>query len=160
MKYLLQITLLLSLAGCFAGADYENKQINVYRITGPLVFEDWNVSSTDQESSQTQVPESPDEILFRVINTEIKRSGQLVYASNFTPSIHAYADKLQKLFPDLRIALVHAPFSEWPRSWLGSEVIDGKRQIEYLDENSVPDKYKVMTEVKLQLSKILEIICY
>jgi hypothetical protein len=146
MKSLFNTTLLLSLAGYFAGADYENKQINVYRITGPRVFEDWKVSRPNQDSPQTQAPESPDEILYRVIDTEIKRSGQLVYESNFTPSIHEYADKLQKLFPGLRIALVHAPFSEWPRSWLGSEVIDGKRQIEYLDENSVPEKYKVMTE--------------
>ena len=59
------------------------------------------------ENSSPQFTENTDEILFRIIDTEIKRSGQLVYASLFSPTIHAEADKLKKLFPELRIAIVH-----------------------------------------------------
>ena len=139
---------LISFFGCIAGADYENKMIYVYRSTGPKVLEQFKVTRSKKEISPPQATETPDEILFRIIDTEIKRSGQLVYASISAPIIHAEADKLKKLFPELRIAVVHPPFSEWTRSWISGaafryEGSDGLR-VEHLDENCCPEEYKVM----------------
>jgi hypothetical protein len=141
---------LIFFSGCIAGADYENKMIYVYRITGPKVLEQFKVPRSKKEISPPQATETPDEILFRIIDTEIKRSGQLVYASIFSPIIHAEADKLKKLFPELRIAVFHPPFSEWTRSWISGaafryEGSDGLR-VEHLDENCCPEEYKAMTE--------------
>lgn len=135
-------------SGCIAGADYENKMIYVYRITGPKVLEQFKVPRSKKEISPPQATETPDEILFRIIDTEIKRSGQLVYASISYLTIHAEADKLKKLFPELRIAVVHPPFSEWARSWISGaafryEGSDGLR-VEHLDENCCPEEYKTM----------------
>ncbi len=134
-------------SGCIAGADYENKMIYVYRSTGPKVLEQFKVTRSKKEISPPQATETPDEILFRIIDTEIKRSGQLVYASISAPIIHAEADKLKKLFPELRIAVVHPPFSEWTRSWIDVgfryEGGDGL-QVEHLDENCCPEEYKTM----------------
>ena len=136
-------------SGCIAGADYENKMIYVYRSTGPKVLEQFKVTRSKKEISPPQATETPDEILFRIIDTEIKRSGQLVYASVSYTIIHAEADKLKKLFPELRIAVVHDPFSEWTRSWIDAgfryEGRDGLR-VEHLDENCCPEEYKAMTE--------------
>ena len=138
---------LIFFSGCIAGADYENKMICVYRSTGPKVLEQFKVTRSKKEISPPQATETPDEILFRIIDTEIKRSGQLVYASISSPIIHAEADKLKKLFPELRIAVVHPPFSEWARSWIDASFTyeggDGL-QVEHLDENCCPEKYKVM----------------
>ena len=140
-------SVLISFSGCIAGADYENKMICVYRTTGPKVLEQFKVTRSKKEISPPQATETPDEILFRIIDTEIKRSGQLVYASIFSPIIHAEADKLKKLFPELRIAVVHDPFSEWTRSWIDAgfryEGSDGL-QVEHLDENCCPEEYKTM----------------
>ena len=142
-------SVLISFSGCIAGADYENKMIYVYRSTGPKVLEQFKVTRSKKEISPPQATETPDEILFRIIDTEIKRSGQLVYASIFSPIIHAEADKLKKLFPELRIAVVHDPFSEWTRSWIDAgfryEGGDGL-QVEHLDENCCPEEYKTMKE--------------
>ena len=149
LRNLLVACFLISLSGCLPiGADYENRTINVYRSTGPKVLEQFNVLRSDQELSQPVVPETPDEILYRIIDTEIKRSGQLVYASVFTPTMHALAAKLKKLFPELRITVVHRPFVEWNRSWLSVVEKEGKNQPEvmYLDENCCPDEYKEMKE--------------
>jgi len=138
---------LIFFSGCIAGADYENKMICVYRSTGPKVLEQFKVTRSKKEISPSQATETPDEILFRIIDTEIKRSGQLVYASISSPIIHAEADKLKKLFPELRIAVVHPPFSEWARSWIDAgftyEGRDGL-QVEHLDENCCPEEYKTM----------------
>ena len=138
---------LISFFGCIAGADYENKMIYVYRSTGPKVLEQFKVTRSKKEISPPQATETPDEILFRIIETEIKRSGQLVYASIFSPIIHAEADKLKKLFPELRIAVVHPPFSQWTQSWIDAgfryEGRDGL-QVEHLDENCCPEEYKTM----------------
>ena len=108
--HLIVAGVLISFSGCIAGADYENKMIYVYRSTGPKVLEQFKVTRSKKEISPPQATETPDEILFRIIDTEIKRSGQLVYASIFSPIIHAEADKLKKLFPELRIVVVHPPF--------------------------------------------------
>ena len=144
---LIVASVLISFSGCIAGADYENKMIYVYRSTGPKVLEQFKVTRSKKEISPSQATETPDEILFRIIDTEIKRSGQLVYASIFSPIIHAEADKLKKLFPELRIAVVHPPFSEWTRSWIDAgfryEGRDGL-QVEHLDENCCPEEYKTM----------------
>jgi len=134
-------------SGCIVGADYENKMIYVYRSTGPKVLEQFKVTRSKKEISPPQATETPDEILFRIIDTEIKRSGQLVYASIFSPIIHAEADKLKKLFPELRIAVVHDPFSEWTRSWIDAGFrYEGREglQVEHLDENCCPEEYKTM----------------
>jgi hypothetical protein len=121
--------------------------IYVYRSTGPKVLDQFKVTRSKKEISHPQPAENPDEILFRIIDTEIKRSGQLVYASLSSPTIHAEADKLKKFFPELRIAVVHSPFSEWTRSWIDAgfryEGRDGL-QVEHLDENCCPEEYKVM----------------
>ena len=138
---------LIVFSGCFAGADYENKMIYVYRSTGPKVLEQFKVTRSKKEISHPQATETPDEILFRIIDTEIKRSGQLVYASLSSPTIHAEAGKLKKLFPELRIAVVHSPFSEWTRSWIDAGFrYEGREglQVEHLDENCCPEEYKVM----------------
>ena len=138
---------LISFSGCIAGADYEDRTINVYRSTGPKVLEQFKVTRSKNEISQPQATETPDEILFRIIDTEIKRSGQLVYASLSSPIIHAEADKLKKLFPELRIAVVHSPFSEWTQSWIDAGFrYEGREglQVEHLDENCCPEEYKVM----------------
>ena len=144
---LIVASVLISFSGCIAGADYENKMIYVYRSTGPKVLEQFKVTHSKKEISTPQATETPDEILFRIIDTEIKRSGQLVYASISSPIIHAEADKLKKLFPELRIAVVHPPFSEWTRSWVDAgfryEGRDGL-QVEHLDENCCPEEYKTM----------------
>ena len=144
---LIVASVLISFSGCIAGADYENKMIYVYRSTGPKVLEQFKVTRSKKEIFPPQATETPDEILFRIIDTEIKRSGQLVYASIFSPIIHAEADKLKKLFPELRIAVVHDPFSEWTRSWIDAgftyEGGDGL-QVEQLDENCCPEEYKTM----------------
>ena len=145
---LIVASVLISFSGCIAGADYENKMIRVYRTTGPKVLEQFKVTRSKKEISPPQATETPDEILFRIIDTEIKRSGQLVYASVSYTIIHAEADKLKKLFPELRIAVVHPPFSEWARSWISSgpwryEGSDGLR-VEHLDENCCPEEYKTM----------------
>ena len=139
---------LISFSGCIAGADYENRTINVYRTTGPKVLEQFKVTRSKKEISQPQATETPDETLFRIIDTEIKRSGQLVYGHTFTPSIHALSAKLKKLFPELRITVVHRPFAEWNRSWISVVEKEGKRRPEvmYLDENCCPEEYKAMTE--------------
>ena len=145
--HLIVASVLISFSGCIAGADYENKMIYVYRSTGPKVLEQFKVTRSKKEIFPPQATETPDEILFRIIDTEIKRSGQLVYASIFSPIIHAEADKLKKLFPELRIAVVHDPFSEWTRSWIDAgftyEGGDGL-QVEHLDENCCPEEYKTM----------------
>ena len=145
--HLIVAGVLISFSGCIAGADYENKMIYVYRSTGPKVLEQFKVTRSKKEIFPPQATETPDEILFRIIDTEIKRSGQLVYASIFSPIIHAEADKLKKLFPELRIAVVHDPFSEWTRSWIDAgfryEGSDGL-QVEHLDENCCPEEYKTM----------------
>ena len=156
MKFVLVVMFSFYFAGCFAGADYENKQIYVYRITGPKVLQQFKAASSNKENSSPQFTENTDEILFRIIDTEIKRSGQLVYASLFSPTIHAEADKLKKLFPELRIAVVHSPFSEWSRSWIDAGFrYEGRKglQVEYLDENCCPEKYKTMK--KEDFDKIL-----
>lgn len=145
---LIVASVLISFSGCIAGADYENKMICVYRTTGPKVLEQFKVTRSKKEISPPQATETLDEILFRIIDTEIKRSGQLVYASVSYTIIHAEADKLKKLFPELRIAVVHPPFSEWARSWISSgpwryEGSDGLR-VEHLDENCCPEEYKTM----------------
>ena len=145
---LFAVCFLIAFSGCIAGADYENKMIYVYRSTGPKVLEQFKVPRSKKEISPPQATETPDEILFRIIDTEIKRSGQLVYASISAPIIHAEADKLKKLFPELRIAVVHPPFSEWTRSWISGaafryEGSDGLR-VEHLDENCCPEEYKTM----------------
>jgi len=145
---LIVASVLISFSGCIAGADYENKRIYVYRSTGPKVLEQFKVTRSKKEISPSQATETPDEILFRIIDTEIKRSGQVVYASPSSPIIHAEADKLKKLFPELRIAVVHKPFSEWTRSWISGaafryEGSDGLR-VEHLDENCCPEEYKTM----------------
>ena len=139
---------LISFSGCIAGADYEDRTINVYRSTGPKVLEQFKVTRFKKEISLPKATETPDEILFRVIDTEIKRSGQLVYGHTFTPSIHALSAKLKKLFPELRITVVHTPFAEWNRSWLSIVEKKGKYRPEviYLDENCCPEEYKSMTE--------------
>jgi len=139
---------LISFSGCIAGADYEDRTINVYRSTGPKVLEQFKVTRSKNEISQPQATETPDEILYRIIDTEIKRSGQLVYGHTFTPSIHAQADKLQKLFPEPRITVVHTPFAEWNRSWISVVEKEGRYRPEviYLDENCCPEEYKTMTE--------------
>ena len=139
---------LISFSGCIAGADYEDRTINVYRSTGPKVLEQFKVTRFKKAISQPKATETPDEILFRVIDTEIKRSGQLVYASLSLSTIHAEADKLQKLFPELRIVVVHTPFAEWNRSWISVVEKKGKYRPEviYLDENCCPEEYKAMTE--------------
>ena len=145
--HLIVAGVLISFSGCIAGADYENKMICVYRSTGPKVLEQFKVTRSKKEISPPQATETPDEILFRIIDTEIKRSGQLVYASISSPIIHAEADKLKKLFPELRIAVVHDPFSEWTRTWIDAgftyEGGDGL-QVEHLDENCCPEEYKTM----------------
>ena len=112
--HLIVASVLISFSGCIAGADYENKMICVYRTTGPKVLEQFKVTRSKKEISPPQATETPDEILFRIIDTEIKRSGQLVYASVSYTIIHAEADKLKKLFPELRIAVVHPPFRSGP----------------------------------------------
>ena len=144
---LIVASVLISFSGCIAGADYENKMICVYRTTGPKVLEQFKVTRSKKEISPPQATETPDEILFRIIDTEIKRSGQLVYASLSAPIIHEEADKLKKFFPELRIAVVHAPFSERTRSWIDAgftyEGGDGL-QVEHLDENCCPEEYKTM----------------
>ncbi len=144
---LIVASVLISFSGCIAGADYENKMIYVYRSTGPKVLEQFKVTRSKKEISHPQPAETPDDILFRIIDTEIKRSGQLVYASLSAPIIHAEADKLKKFFPELRIAVVHDPFSEWTRSWIDAgftyEGGDGL-QVEHLDENCCPEEYKTM----------------
>lgn len=139
---------LISFSGCIAGADYEDRTINVYRSTGPKVLEQFKVTRSKKAISQPQATETPDEILFRIIDTEIKRSGQLVYGHTFTPSIHALSTKLKKLFPELRITVVHTPFAEWNRSWISVVEKKGKYRPEvmYLDENCCPEEYKAMTE--------------
>jgi len=135
------------LSGCIGGADYEDKMINVYRVTGPKVLNQFKVTRSNNEIPQPQATENSDEILFRIIDTEIKRSGQIVYASIFSPIIHAEAGKLKKLFPELRIAVVHRPFLEWARSWIDAGFrYEGRKglKVEYLDENCCPEEYKVM----------------
>ena len=147
MKFVIAVMFSFYFAGCFAGADHQNKQIYVYRITGPKVLQQFKAASSNKGNSSPQFTENTDEILFRIIDTEIKRSGQLVYASLFSPTIHAEADKLKKLFPELRIAVVHSPFSEWPRSWIDAGFrYEGRKelQVEYLDENCCPQEYKTM----------------
>ena len=146
--HLIVAGVLISFSGCIAGADYENKMIYVYRSTGPKVLEQFKVTRSKKEISPPQATETPDEILFRIIDTEIKRSGQLVYASIFSPIIHAEADKLKKLFPELRITVVHTPFAEWNRSWISVVEKKGKYRSEviYLDENCCPEEFKAMTE--------------
>jgi len=143
---LIVASVLISFSGCFAGADYENKMIYVYRSTGPKVLEQFKVTRSIKEIPP-EPAETSDEILFRIIDTEIKRSRQVVYASISSPIIHAEADKLKKLFPELRIAVVHPPFSEWTRSWVDAgfryEGRDGL-QVEHLDENCCPEEYKTM----------------
>ena len=144
---LFAVCFLIAFSGCIAGADYENKMIYVYRITGSKVLQQFKGASLNKENSSPQVTQNADEILFRIIDTEIKRSGQLVYASNFSPTIHAEAGKLKKLFPELRIAVVHSPFSEWARSWIDAGFrYEGRKglQVEYLDENCCPEEYKTM----------------
>ena len=110
-------------------------------------MEQFKITGPKKAISPLQAIETSHEILFRIIDTEIKRSGQLVYASLSSPIIHAEADKLKKLFPELRIAVVHPPFSEWTRSWIDAgfryEGRDGL-QVEHLDENCCPEEYKVM----------------
>jgi len=139
---------LISFSGCIAGADYEDRSINVYRSTGPKVLEQFKVTRSKKAISQPQATETPDEILYRIIDTEIKRSGQLVYGHTFTPSIHALSAKLKKLFPELRITVVHTPFAEWNRSWISVVKKKGRYRPEviYLDENCCPEEYKTMTE--------------
>ena len=139
---------LISFSGCIAGADYEDRSINVYRSTGPKVLEQFKVTRSKKAISQPQATETPDEILYRIIDTEIKRSGQLVYGHTFTPSIHALSAKLKKLFPELRITVVHTPFAEWNRSWISVVEKKGRYRPEvmYLDENCCPEEYKSMTE--------------
>jgi len=139
---------LISFSGCIAGADYEDRSINVYRSTGPKVLEQFKVTRSKKAISQPQATETPDEILYRIIDTEIKRSGQLVYGHTFTPSIHALSAKLKKLFPELRITVVHTPFAEWNRSWISVVEKKGRYRPEviYLDENCCPEEYKTMTE--------------
>ena len=147
LRFVLALMFSFYLVGCFAGADYENKMIYVYRSTGPKVLDQFKVTRSKKEISQSQPTETSDEILFRIIDTEIKRSGQLVYASLSSPTIHAEAGKLKKLFPELRIAVVHSPFSEWTRSWIDAGFrYEGREglQVEHLDENCCPEEYKVM----------------
>ena len=104
-------------------------------------MEQFKVTRSKKDISPPQATETPDEILFRIIDTEIKRSGQLVYASLSAPIIHAEADKLKKLFPELRIAIVDPPFSEWTRSWIDAGFRYEEReglQVEHLDEKLLP----------------------
>ena len=53
---------LIVFSGCFAGADYENKMIYVYRITGPKVLQQFKVARSNKENSSPQVTQNADEI--------------------------------------------------------------------------------------------------
>ena len=48
-------------------------------------MEQFKVTRSKKAISQPQATETPDEILFRIIDTEIKRSGQLVYGHHLSP---------------------------------------------------------------------------
>lgn len=147
---LLAACVLISFSGCFAGADYENKQVYTYRSKGANVFNDFRGTRANQSSPQDHSSETADEILYRIIDTEIKRSGQLVYAGISQRTIHAEASKLKQFFPELRIAVEHEPFPNWPKSYLDASFRYEKTpyplELEYLDESCCPDEYKVMTQ--------------
>ena len=113
MKFVLVVMFSFYFAGCFAGADYENKQIYVYGITGPKVLQQFKADSSNKENSSPRTTENTDEILFRIIDTEIKRAGQLVYASLFSPTIHAEADN-SKTFQNFAFAVPQRFFGMGP----------------------------------------------
>lgn len=147
--HLLATCVLISFSGC-AGADYEDKKVYTYRSKGPKVFDDFRVTRSNQSLSQAHISETEDEILYRIIDTEIKRSGQLVYAGISQRAIHAEASKLKQLFPALRIAVEHEPFPYWPKSYVDASFSYEKTpyplEVEYLDESCCPDEYKAMTK--------------
>lgn len=145
---LVSIMFLFCLTACIAGADYEDRWINTYRSKGPRVFDDFQVTRSNQELPQAKIPETPDEILFRIIDTEMKRSGQLIFTNVSNTEIHAFAVKLKEFFPELRITVAHKPFSEWNRVWGKVFKINGKCEFRtvYLDENCCPDEYKKMNK--------------
>ena len=140
------IMFLFCLTACSVGADYEDRWINAYRSKGPRVFDDFQVTRSNQELPPAKVPETPDEILFRIIDTEMKRSGQLIFTNVSNSEIHAFAAKFKEFFPELRITVAHKPFSEWNRVWGKVFKINGKCEFRtvYLDENCCPDEYKKM----------------
>ena len=98
--HLIVASVLISFSGCIAGADYENKMIYVYRSTGPKVLEQFKVTRSKKEISPPQATETPDEILFRIIDTEIKRSGQSFMHPSFHRSFMRKPTNSKSYFPN------------------------------------------------------------
>ena len=68
MKFVIAVMFSFYFAGCFAGADHQNKQIYVYRITGPKVLQQFKAASSNKGNSSPQFTEYTDEILFRTVS--------------------------------------------------------------------------------------------
>lgn len=135
--------------GCFIGADYEDKEIAVYKIKGPKVLAWMDEDSKKEDLGNQNLSRKYDDILRRILARELNANGQVVFLHQFIPDLHEQARKIKNFFPGIRIAIVHKSFNEWPRSWL--TVINSKLVTEHLDESCCPDKYKEMREEDFEI---------
>lgn len=61
---------------------------------------------------KTYVARQDNELIYEVIDKELQRKGQVYYLHNNISSIQALSDRLQKKFPDHKVAVVHARMNQ------------------------------------------------
>jgi transcription-repair coupling factor (superfamily II helicase) len=61
----------------------------------------------DRRAIVTQVKKYDDELIKRAINLELNRQGQVFFVHNRVQSIKKFADEIQRLLPDIKIAIAH-----------------------------------------------------
>ncbi len=61
----------------------------------------------DRRAIVTQVKKYDDELIKRAINLELNRQGQVFFVHNRVQSIKKFADEIQRLLPDVKIAIAH-----------------------------------------------------
>ena len=78
---------------------------------------------------ETIVKEYSDETIVEAINAEVSRGGQVFYLHNRVKSIDETADRIKRLFPNLRVGVGHGQMDERELENLMSRFIDGKYDI-------------------------------
>ena len=78
---------------------------------------------------ETIVKEYSDQTVVEAINAEVARGGQVFYLHNRVKSIEETADRIKKLFPNLRVGVGHGQMDERELENLMGRFIDGKFDI-------------------------------
>lgn len=83
----------------------------------------------DRFPVETFVREYSDDVVRSAISAEIARGGQVFYLHNRVATIDAAAERLKRMFPDLRIGVGHGRMDEFRLERLMADFVEGKYDV-------------------------------